>query len=205
MKPTRTWPSIPTPTHTRPSDLQFSRCTLLSGRKRLPLAAGEVGVVGIPVRVGVREIAPGDCGAVHVQETPHGVARWPADLQSRPRRSARQAVRVRSTNTHRASDDATRLPGRVSKVDHGRGASRSERRTVGSAETAVAQGQEARQAADMAPAAADRRHTVPGPHRHPPTGRSQGACALGPGVRPVPPLAAKRHLAADRHPTSGPG
>ncbi len=51
---------------------------------RLP--AGEVGVDGVPVRVVVRQVAPGDAGAVHVedrvQQAPQVVVRRSADVQA---------------------------------------------------------------------------------------------------------------------------
>lgn len=50
------------------------------------LSAGEVGVDGVPVRVVVREVAPGDPGPVHVedrvQKAAQVVVRWPADVQT---------------------------------------------------------------------------------------------------------------------------
>lgn len=70
---------------------------------------------------------------------------------------------------------------------------------MGGAGTAVARGEEAGAAADMDAAAVDRRHPVPGAYRHPLAGPARRVRSVGAGVRPVPPLAAGRHLAADLH------
>jgi transposase len=76
---------------------------------------------------------------------------------------------------------------------------------MGRAGAAVAEGQKALPATDMDPAAADRRHTVPGSYRHPVAGHARRVRAVGPGVRPVPPVAAGWHLASDLHRAAGPG
>lgn len=101
--------------------------------------------------------------------------------------------------------------GRVPKVDLERGMIlvrgtwRSDRRAMGGAGVAVAEGQQARTAVNVGQAAADQRHTVPGPHRDSVAGPARRVRAVGPSVRPVPPLAAGRHLASDFHRTPGPG
>jgi len=86
-----------------------------------------------------------------------------------------------------------------------RGARRSDGCAVGGAGAAVAEGQEAGPAGDMDPATTDRRHTVADPNRDAVAGCSGAVRALGPGVRPVPPLAARRYLAADLYRAAGPG
>ena len=50
---------------------------------------------------------------------------------------------------------------------------------MGGAGAVVAEGQEARPPADVGPATADRRHTVPGPHRCPVAGHARRVRTLG--------------------------
>lgn len=76
---------------------------------------------------------------------------------------------------------------------------------VGPAGAVAAQGQKAGSAYDVDSAAADRRHTVADPNRDTMAGRPGLVWALGPGVRPLPPMAAERHLETDLHPVAGSG
>lgn len=86
-----------------------------------------------------------------------------------------------------------------------RGTRRSDGRTVDVPGAVVASRQEAGSAADMDPAAADRRHTVADPDWDAVAGCAGAVRDLGPGVRPVPPLAAGRQLEAHLHRATGPG
>ncbi len=85
------------------------------------------------------------------------------------------------------------------------GAGESHRRAMGSAGAVVAEGDEGGSAARLASPAADRRHTVPGPNWCAVAGRARRVRAVGPGLRPVPSVAAERHLAPDHHPAPVPG
>lgn len=88
-------------------------------------------------------------------------------------------------------------------VVHGTGISHG--CTVGGVGAVVAQGSEGGTTAHLAPAAADRRHAVPGPDRCSVVGRACRVRAVGPDLRRVPPMAAGRHLAPDPHPAPVPG
>lgn len=84
------------------------------------------------------------------------------------------------------------------------GSGRSHGRAVGNAGAVVAEGDEGGAAARLASAAADRRHTVPGPDRCSVAGRARRVRAVRPGLRPVPKVAAGRHLAPHPRPVPGP-
>jgi hypothetical protein len=75
----------------------------------------------------------------------------------------------------------------------------------GSAGAVAARGEEGGQAADVDTSAADRRDTVADPSGHAVGGRSRAVRPVGPGLRPVPPVAARRHLGANPGAPSGPG
>jgi len=66
-------------------------------------------------------------------------------------------------------------------------------------------GEEAGPTGNVAKTAADRRDPVAGPHRRAVAGRPAPVRPLAVGIRAVPPLAAGRHLAADRDRVAGPG
>ncbi len=75
---------------------------------------------------------------------------------------------------------------------------------MGGVGTAITEGQEPT-ATDLGQAAADRRHTVPGPHRYPVAGSARQVRAAGPGLRLVPAVARGRHPVSDLHRAPGPG
>ncbi len=81
------------------------------------------------------------------------------------------------------------------------GSGRSHGRAVGSAGDVVVEGCQVGEAALLTSAAADRRHTIPGPDRCVVAGRPRRLRAMGPNLRPVPPVAAERDLAPDPHPS----
>jgi hypothetical protein len=74
---------------------------------------------------------------------------------------------------------------------------RSDERPVGAAGAVVAAGQESGPSADGDAAAVDRRHTVADQGRCAVARRAGAVRAVGPGLRPVPALAVRRHLEAD--------
>src|SRR5262245_27099173 len=76
---------------------------------------------------------------------------------------------------------------------------------MGDLGAAAAAGEEAGPAGDVAEAAADRRDPVAGPGRSAVAGRAGTVRALAVGVRAVPPLAARWHLAHDGHGAAGQG
>jgi len=82
---------------------------------------------------------------------------------------------------------------------------RPDRCAMGSAGAAAAGRQEIRAAAEIRPAAADRRDPLAGPRWRAVAGCPGLVRALAVGVRAVPPLAAGRHLAADRDRGAGAG
>lgn len=80
------------------------------------------------------------------------------------------------------------------------GAGKSHGRAVGGAGAAVAEGHQGGEAARLASTPVDRRHTVPGPNRCSMAGYPGRIRTVEPGLRPIPPAAAGRHLAPDPRP-----